>query len=68
VAGTLPSTKNIRQSILPRATRSAIFSRSIGSSERSSSAMRICTSRKREFTERSSSASVPRADSAVVAA
>ena len=57
-----------RQSTLPRETRAPICSRSAGSSARSSSAMRNCRSRKRALTERSSSASRPRGESADAAA
>ena len=65
-AGALPSTKKDGNDLAARDALAALSS--IGSSARSSSAMRICTSRKREFTERNSSASVPRGDSAVLAA
>src|SRR5439155_449231 len=66
--GTSLSFRNTRQSILPRATRARIRSRSLGSSERSSSATRNCRSRKRAFTERYSRLSVPRGESAAAAA
>src|SRR5205809_881372 len=66
--GTSLSFRNTRQSILPRATRARIRSRSPGSSERSSSATRNCRSRKRAFTERNSRLSVPRGESAAAAA
>jgi hypothetical protein len=62
------SPRKNRQSSLPRETRAPICSRSAGSSARSSSAMRNCTSRKRALTERNSSVSLPRGESADAAA